>query len=290
MAPEQFSAPQKVDARTDVWALGATLFHLLTGTTPFHHEGVSTIHAMMHAVLYRPPMHPRALRPELPEELESVLLTCLEKDQAKRFESVAALAAALTPFGSEQAPIYSSRVARVLGVPEPGTHGPASRPDTIPLSAPDKSPLLPPWRPRPEPAPETHPPPLPPVAGTAPLPELHAPSTKRARLLIAFSIGAAACAAATIIALSARTSSEPPSTSETMPAARSLETPPPPVAGEASAALQIAVTDAPARIEGTAVPSSPRSVKPPPRRAGSTPASMPSATSAPKEDLYGRRR
>ncbi|MBK9262921.1 MAG: protein kinase [Polyangiaceae bacterium] len=135
MAPEQFAATNLVDSRADGWALGATLFHLLTGKAPFHHDDVDSIQAMMHAVLHRPPMRLRALRPNGSEQLEAVLLQCLEKDRAARFQSVAALAAALAPFGSEQAALYAKRVAKVLGEAEPSVRdaAPALEARTAPL-------------------------------------------------------------------------------------------------------------------------------------------------------------
>jgi serine/threonine-protein kinase len=116
MAPEQLAAPDRIDARTDVWALGATLFHLLTGKTPFHRPGVDTVHAMLHAVLHAPPLPPLELRPNLPPALAAVLLRCLEKDPANRYAHAAALSAALLPFGTEQAAASVRRAAAVLGV------------------------------------------------------------------------------------------------------------------------------------------------------------------------------
>jgi serine/threonine-protein kinase len=118
MAPEQIAAPQKVDARTDVWALGATLFQLLTGKTPFQHEGVTTVHTMILAVLQSPPLRPCSLNPELPPELEAVLLRCLEKEPAARFQSMAALSDALAPFRSGQA-VAASAPAFTAGTTTP---------------------------------------------------------------------------------------------------------------------------------------------------------------------------
>ncbi|MDC3961260.1 protein kinase [Polyangium jinanense] len=120
MAPEQIATPERLDARADVWALGAALFHALSGKPPFHHEGVSTAHAMIHAVLHRPPLSLRVLRPDVPPELEAVVMACLEKDMSARLPSVAALSAELAPFGSEEAAVYSRRIARMLGASEPG--------------------------------------------------------------------------------------------------------------------------------------------------------------------------
>jgi serine/threonine-protein kinase len=119
MAPEQIASPQQVDARTDVWALGATLFQLLTGKTPFQHEGVTTVHAMIVAVLQSPPLRPRSLNPELPLELEAVLLRCLEKEPAARFQSMAALSDALAPFRSGQTLPASAPLATTVRATPP---------------------------------------------------------------------------------------------------------------------------------------------------------------------------
>src|SRR4030095_4321603 len=76
MAPEQLLGGV-VDPRTDIFALGAVLYEMSTGTPPFT-ERLST--ALVHEILNRQPKAPRALRPEIPATLESVILRALEKD------------------------------------------------------------------------------------------------------------------------------------------------------------------------------------------------------------------
>jgi serine/threonine-protein kinase len=91
MSPEQLGG-KPLDVRSDVWGLGVTLFELLTGELPF--QGPTTP-AIWTAVMTAPPITPRSLRPDLPEDLEAVLLSCLSKDPAGRPSDVAALAAQL---------------------------------------------------------------------------------------------------------------------------------------------------------------------------------------------------
>jgi hypothetical protein len=95
MSPEQMRSAGDVDARTDIWSLGVTLYELTTGRTPFHAEGVGNVVA---AVMTREPVPPRQLRPEISPGLEAVILRCLNKDPARRFASAAELGAALAPF------------------------------------------------------------------------------------------------------------------------------------------------------------------------------------------------
>ncbi|MBX3471399.1 MAG: serine/threonine protein kinase, partial [Planctomycetes bacterium] len=87
MAPEQADG-RPVDARTDVYGLGATLFALLTGRAPF--EGASPI-AVLGAVLSQAPPAPSRLRPGLPPALDALVLACLAKDPAGRPASMEAL-------------------------------------------------------------------------------------------------------------------------------------------------------------------------------------------------------
>ncbi|MBX3187340.1 MAG: serine/threonine protein kinase [Labilithrix sp.] len=95
MAPEQVVDGRTVDERTDIWGLGATLFELLAGVTPF---GGGTMLQLLLRLQTQPPDDLRLLRPEVPAELERVVLRCLEKDRAHRFPDVGSLSAALAPF------------------------------------------------------------------------------------------------------------------------------------------------------------------------------------------------
>ncbi len=97
MSPEQLRASRDVDQRTDVWALGAILYELLTRQLPFPAESLTQLTAK---VITEPPVPLDTLRSEIPEELQRVIMKCLEKRADDRFSSVPDLAAALAPFAS----------------------------------------------------------------------------------------------------------------------------------------------------------------------------------------------
>jgi serine/threonine-protein kinase len=90
MAPEQVRGGA-VDRRTDVWALGAVLFEMLTGRRAFPGSSSEATHGILHAT----PDDVRALRPEVPEQVASVVARALEKEPAKRFATAADFATAL---------------------------------------------------------------------------------------------------------------------------------------------------------------------------------------------------
>jgi serine/threonine protein kinase len=97
MSPEQVRNSREVDHRTDIWAIGMTLYELLTGRTAFCAD---TFAATCAAIVADPPPPMRQFVEHVPAELESVVLRCLEKDPSQRYASVSALADALRPFAS----------------------------------------------------------------------------------------------------------------------------------------------------------------------------------------------
>lgn len=90
MAPEQAGGlSDSVGAAADVFALGATLYAMLVGRPPFQ---AATAVKTLDWVRHRDPVSPRALIPDLPRDLETICLVCLEKDPSRRYGSAAALA------------------------------------------------------------------------------------------------------------------------------------------------------------------------------------------------------
>ena len=90
MAPEQAEGRTRgVGPHTDVYALGAILYHLLTGRPPFQGETpLSTIRQ----IVSDDPVPPRERRPDVPADLDAVCLKCLAKDPEERYPSARALA------------------------------------------------------------------------------------------------------------------------------------------------------------------------------------------------------
>jgi eukaryotic-like serine/threonine-protein kinase len=111
MSPEQVRSLKNVDLRADIWALGSILFELLTVSPIFHAPSASALCAM---IAMDPPTPLRARRPQAPPELEAIILRCLHKDPAGRFQDVAAFAEALVPFASDRGRMSATRVSRLL--------------------------------------------------------------------------------------------------------------------------------------------------------------------------------
>jgi serine/threonine protein kinase len=92
MAPEQtFGLP--VDPRTDLYSVGVVLYELVTAHVPF--DGDNPVMVMMKQA-YEPPEPPRELNPDVPVEVEDLLLRALAKDPAERFQSAEAMSAEVT--------------------------------------------------------------------------------------------------------------------------------------------------------------------------------------------------
>ena len=85
MAPEQVTGA-KVDARSDIFSFGSMLYEMLTGRRAFRG---ATAAETIGEVLGRQPTPPREIVPDLPIELEQVVLRCLRKEPERRFQSIA---------------------------------------------------------------------------------------------------------------------------------------------------------------------------------------------------------
>jgi serine/threonine-protein kinase len=96
MAPEQARGDHaRLDRRSDVYSLGATLYELLVGRPPF--DGGSVL-SVLGRVLEDDPPPPRSLVPSLPPDLEVIVLKCLEKQPERRYDTARALAEDLRRF------------------------------------------------------------------------------------------------------------------------------------------------------------------------------------------------
>ena len=90
MSPEQAGGEPVIDARSDVYSLGITMFQMACGRLPFADAGPS-FGKLLAAHLQQPPPRPRSINPDVPEELEAIILKTLEKDPARRFQSMSEL-------------------------------------------------------------------------------------------------------------------------------------------------------------------------------------------------------
>ncbi|MFD3427464.1 WD40 repeat domain-containing serine/threonine protein kinase [Nocardia fluminea] len=111
-APERFTRTP-TDHRADIYSLGATLFHLLTGQPPFPRDDQA---AVIGAHLNEPPPAPTQVRADLPAQLDAVVATALAKNPADRYPTCTALAEA----ARQALPTAQAKITHTAPPPAPG--------------------------------------------------------------------------------------------------------------------------------------------------------------------------
>jgi serine/threonine-protein kinase len=92
MSPEQARGEDRVDARSDIYSLGAVMYYLLSGQPPFMSDNPLKV---IIAQASQEVVPPRQINPEISVELEEIVMRCLEKDADHRFQDVTSLQRAL---------------------------------------------------------------------------------------------------------------------------------------------------------------------------------------------------
>lgn len=108
MPPEQFGDAASATARSDIYSIGATLYHLMSGRPPFK---AATSMATMRQVLNVEPVALRELNPEVDQDVETICMKCLEKEPDRRFQTAKEVADELKRFINGE-PILSRPISR----------------------------------------------------------------------------------------------------------------------------------------------------------------------------------
>ncbi|MEZ6188780.1 MAG: serine/threonine-protein kinase [Planctomycetota bacterium] len=112
MSPEQAGGHSNVGPLADVYALGATLYEMLTGEPPF--PGERQLEILVN-ILHTEPKPPSAVRPSLGQDLDAVVLTALAKDPSDRYPSCESFAADLRRY-LEEHPVVATQPCRTARV------------------------------------------------------------------------------------------------------------------------------------------------------------------------------
>jgi eukaryotic-like serine/threonine-protein kinase len=155
MSPEQLQQTRSVDHRTDIYALGISLYELLAGKQPFYAD---TLPQLVGAVLTGTPTPLLELRPDIPPPLAAVIERAYARDRGQRFQSIGEFVVALAPWAPPRSATTIERVARMSGLPTPeltlGSSGVFAPPSSLSPTSPAA----------PSPAPQAAPTPQAPLA------------------------------------------------------------------------------------------------------------------------------
>ncbi|MFO0683949.1 MAG: serine/threonine-protein kinase [Sandaracinus sp.] len=136
LSPER-TLSASADAAADVWAVGVTLYELVTGRLPFH--GHDMLH-LLRAILDAPLPYPRDLEPALDGALFAILSTALRKDPRARYASAAAMREALEAWLGSERDTTSSGVRALVPTPPATPRTPTTIPAPASTPAPSPSP------------------------------------------------------------------------------------------------------------------------------------------------------
>jgi serine/threonine-protein kinase len=250
MSPEQARSPRDVDHRADLYSVGAILYELLTGRTPYTAES-GEYTEILFKIFTTEPEPLRSLRPEIDEGLAAIVHHALVRDPNQRFSSASEMAEALAPYADERSAQVIARVRGGRGrsvmppsqsftPPQVGVAAPGARANTYPTAGDAlRAPRVPTdvgvTR-------ET-----PPQVGQP------APKASRAPLVLAFVAVVLLCAGGGFLVVRSRSTVTPAATRDPVETTTTQVAPPPPTLLPSTTTPTAALTPLPS---GTVLPSS----------------------------------